>query len=265
MSRINIAFGITKDWIKYSFVTVCSILSNSKNNSFKFYFMSDISETEFAERFKDTQEILNTINPQFCYEYLQMNNSDFNGVVHDKRVGISAYYRLKLSSLTNEEKIIYLDSDIVVLDDISKLWNYNIENYLLGAVEDKYSELMCCHAGLKEGDTYINSGVMLMNLKSFREKGLEEKFFKKLKEENNDYSDQDVINDICREQILYLPLRYNLMLTTDDPNSFPKRKDEYNEALKSPFILHYSVKPWILPVQHSEHWRRYSDFLNFTY
>ena len=265
MSKINIAFGITKDWLKHSFVTVCSILSNSKNNSFKFFFMSDISESEFSEQFEPIYRILKGINSQFCYEYIRMDNSDFDGVVHDKRVGISAYYRLKLASLTNEDRMIYLDSDVVVLGDISELWNYDIKDYFLGAVEDKYSELMTCHAGLEDGYTYINSGVMLMNLKSFRERGLEEKFFKKLREEDNDYSDQDVINDICRGGILYLPLKYNLMLTTDDPNSFPKRKEEYNEALKSPFILHYSIKPWILPVQYSKYWRKYSDILNLTY
>lgn len=261
MEKINIAFGVTKDWLKYTYTTICSILCNGSENDYQFFIMCDISEEEFRKDFEKVHKKLN--HSQKIYpNYIQMNNADFEGIIHDERVGISALYRLKLSSLTDVDKVIYLDSDIVVLDDISKLWNYDIKDYLAGAVEDKYSDLMTCRAELKDGDIYFNSGVMLMNLKRFREENLEEKIFNKLSEAENDYSDQDVLNYICQNRVLYLPLRYNLMLTTDDPNAFPNRKDEYNEALENPFILHYSIKPWILPVQHSEYWRKYNDMLN---
>ena len=178
---IKIAFGVTEDWLEHTFVTMCSILSNAKgvNEKYSFYVLSDISEEKFETLFEPIKYKLNNIYP-FEYKYIKMNNSDFDGVVHDKRVGISAYYRLKLPSLLNEEKVIYLDSDLVVTDDISKLWNYDIDNYYLGAVEDKYSDIMGCQANLPEGETYINSGVMLMNLKNFRCDNLEEKIFKKL-------------------------------------------------------------------------------------
>ena len=260
MSRINIAFGATEDWLEHTFVTICSILSNAGDDEFKFYIMSDISEEEFNKKLLTVYDKLQNIShaQTFHIEYLKMNNSDFEDVLHDMRVGISALYRLKLSSMTKEDKIIYLDSDLVVLDNISQLWNYNIEDYLLGAVEDKYSALMTYRANLSDDDIYYNSGVLLMNLKKFREQNLEQKIFDKLREENNDYSDQDVLNDICKGQILSLPLKYNLMLSADDENSFPKRKEEYKTTLKSPFILHYSIKPWIIPVQYSEYWEKYN-------
>ena len=259
MSKISVAFGITEDWLEYCSVVMSSILSNTQND-LKFYILSDISEDVFFEKFNNIKTKLSKIRP-FNIEYLKMNNADFDGVVHDKRVGISAYYRLKLPSILKEDRVIYLDSDIVVTDNISKLWNYDIEDYLIGGVEDKYSSLMSWHADLEDGDIYINSGVLLMNLKKFRSENIEEKIFEKLREKDNLYSDQDVLNNICRNRILYLPLKYNLMLTADDENSFPDKKDEYNEALASPFILHYSIKPWALPVEYSEYWRKYRDIL----
>ncbi len=262
MTKINIAFGITKDWFEHTCVTICSILSHSENDEYKFFIMSDFDEEEFEKIFQEKCKILKSIYPKFEYEYVKMDNSDFYGIVHDKRVGVSAYYRLKLSSVTTVDKMIYLDSDLVVLSDIKELWNCDTENSLIAGVEDKYSALMTCHANLADDDIYFNSGVMIMNLKKFREQNIEEKIFQKLNEENNDYSDQDVLNDICRNQILYLPLKYNLMLTTDDPNAFPARKDEYNQALKNPFILHYAIKPWILSVQYSEYWRKYFEVLS---
>ena len=256
-SKINIAFGVTEDWLEYTFVTINSILENSgMENEYKFFIMSDVSKDKFEQITEPFKKKLPTKN-LFDICHIKMNNSDFDGVVHDTRVGVSAYYRLKLSSLTDVDKIIYLDSDLVVLSDINELWNFDTNDYLIGAVEDKYSDLMTLQANLSEGDTYINSGVLLMNLKKFREENLEEKIFEKLREVDNKYSDQDVLNDLCRDKILYLPLKYNLMLTTDDPNAFPKRKDEYTNSLKSPFILHYAIKPWVLPVQYSEYWRKY--------
>jgi len=261
MTEINIAFGVTEDWLEHTYVTMCSILSHAvKNDEYKFFILSNITEEKFNKNFEKIKEKLSKIYP-FFIKYIKLKTSDFDGVVHDKRVGVSAYFRLKLSSVTDINKVIYLDSDVITMDNIGKLWNYDIENCLIAAVEDKYSALMTCQANLSESEKYINSGVMLMNLKKFREENLEEKIFKKLLEPDNNYSDQDVLNDICRKRILYLPLKYNVMLTVDDPNSFPNKKEEYNNALQNPIILHYFIKPWILPVQYSEYWREYSQKL----
>lgn len=261
MSEINIAFGVTEDWLKHTYVTIYSILANSCSaKEYSFYIMSTISEEKFFEDFKPIKENLPDIS-KYSVNYIKMNLSDFDGIVHDKRVGISAYFRLKLPSVTNIDKAIYLDSDIVVLGDMKELWRYDISDYYIGAVEDKYSALMTCQAGLSDDETYYNSGVMVLNLKKFRDENLEQKIFEKLHEPDNNYSDQDVLNDICRDRILSLPLKYNLMLSCEDANSFPERRAEYNEGIKNPFIFHYSIKPWFLPVQYSEYWRQYSDKL----
>ena len=263
MSKINIAFGVTKDWLKYTYVTICSILLNaSPEDEYNFYILCDQPDENFEQIRKKLQNIYPYPCPKSNYHFIKMNNSDFYGVIHDTRVGVSASYRLKLPSLVKEDKILYLDSDLVVLGDIKELWEYDINDYLIGAVEDKYSEMMACHANLPEGSIYINSGVMLMNLKKFRQTGLETVIFNKLRE-NNTYSDQDVINDICQEQILYLPLKYNLMVLRGDTNSFPNRREEFETSLLSPFIIHYTIKPWILPVQYSEYWIKYAKLLGF--
>lgn len=261
MSDIKIAFGVTKDWIEYTFVTMCSILSNARSDdSYKFYIMSEISYDEFWTEFSNINVSLNKIH-RFEYEYIRMKNKDFSGLVHDTRVGVAALYRLKLGSLTNDDKILYLDSDVVVLSDLSELWEKDINNFLVAGVEDKYSELMLCHANLDEGDIYINSGVLLMNLKKIRENNIENLVLNRLREIDT-YSDQDVINDVCKGQIKYLPLKYNIMVTRDDPNSYPDKKDEYNEAVSNPVVLHYAIKPWIIPVKYSEYWLKYKKIID---
>ena len=51
------------------------------------------------------------------------------------------------------------------------------------------------------------------------------------------------------------------IMSGDDVNSFPTRKEEYKKSLGAPVVLHYSIKPWVLPVQYSEYWRKYSQLI----
>lgn len=83
----------------------------------------------------------------------------------------ATYYRILIPNLYPQyEKVLYLDSDIIILDDIAKLYNVNINNYLIGAVSERwfrnytefkgYGEKVI---GLKSYKKYINAGIMLMN------------------------------------------------------------------------------------------------------
>ena len=254
MSDIHIAFGVTSDWIKYTFVTICSILCHAKkDDKYTFYIMSDTKDINFAR----VLYRLNAIKPA-NYRFIKMVNSEFNGAVHDW-LGVSSSYRLKLSSIVKEDKILYLDSDIVVLKDISELYSYDVSDYYLGAVEDKWSVIMKPRAGLCNDDTFYNGGVQLMNLKKMRENNFESQVFDKLREIHY-YTDQDVVNDICRKNILRLPLKYNLMPLTGEDN-YSACRGEFLEAMKNPAILHFTDKPWDTEVNCGEHWHKYAKMI----
>lgn len=255
MARINIAFGMTGSWLKYTAVTICSILSNaSKKDDYYFYIMCDWQGMNVSS-VQNYFDALDLIKPAE-YKFLKMNNSDFEGAIHDW-LGVSASYRLKLPSMSDEEKILYLDSDVIVLKDISELYSADIADYYIAAVEDKLSGKMQARLNLEHDKSYINSGVMLMNLAKFREANLEPIIFDKLRK-SDFYTDQDVINDVCREHILQLPLKYNLMpLPTDD--IYKTRREEFSQALKNPYILHYTYKPWQQPVPYGEYWAKYAQ------
>ena len=172
-----------------------------------------------------------------------MNNHDFKGAIHDK-LGVSSSYRLKLPSLVDKEKVLYLDSDIIVLKDIAELYLYNISQHYLAGVEDKLSHSMKKRIGLSGNDNkevFVNGGVLLFNLKKFRRNNLESIIFKKLRQINY-YTDQDVVNDVCRKNILSLPLKYNIMLANG--NIYINRRKELEEIINDPFIIHYAEKPW---------------------
>lgn len=154
------------------------------------------------------------------------------------------YYRLFIPSLFPEyHKAIYIDSDIVLLDDIANLYNIDLEGNMIGAVPDgvvhdskelqRYVEV---NDGV-DGDKYFNSGVLLIDLDKFREEKVEERFINVLTKYNCDTvaPDQDYLNILCKGKVKYLPISWDKM-------------PDYCEHLDESEIhlIHYNMfrKPW---------------------
>ena len=68
-------------------------------------------------------------------------------------------------SIKEVDKILYLDSDIIVRHDIANLFSNNIDDYCIAGVEDIVGKLLIDRYKLSSTTTYLNSGVMLLNLK----------------------------------------------------------------------------------------------------
>ena len=203
--KINIAFGISIDWCKYASVTAASVLSNADDNDeYVFYVLS----SGITEEHKNIFYRLNKIK-KADYVFIEMDNDYFEGAIHD-HLGISASYRLCLSSITDLDKVLYLDSDIIAMKNIAELYAIDVSDYYLAAVVDKGHSTMKSRCKLGKDDIFFNSGMQLINLKKFRENNIEAKFFEKLREVLY-YTDQDVLNDICRGKILPLHIKYNVM------------------------------------------------------
>lgn len=148
------------------------------------------------------------------------------------------------------DKILYLDSDILVCRDISELFNIDISDYVLGGVRDmapvndKYHPQGILIRNFSEkylnNGPYINSGVLLINLKKIAE-------YENLLFETKVplyYPDQDLLNAAFAGKIKILPLKYNLAPGVPVPTIF--KPDEVHEAmLGGHVIIHcYSVKPF---------------------
>ena len=154
------------------------------------------------------------------------------------------YYRMFIPSMFPEyEKAIYLDADIILQDDVANLYNLDLGGNLIAGVTDQvinsvpefkvYSKV-----GLGiEPEKYFNSGVLVMNLREMRKAKIEEKFLYRLLNYNLDTAapDQDYLNTLCKDRVLYLPETWNKM------PDFGERVDA-NEI----HLIHYNMyrKPW---------------------
>lgn len=156
---------------------------------------------------------------------------------------LTIYFRLFIPAMFPQyDKGIYIDSDVVLTDDIAKLYDTDIGDNLIGACNDlsiadipplvAYTENA---VGVKKTE-YINSGVLLMNLKKLRENDFEGHFLRLLNEYHFDSvaPDQDYINAICNGRIYYLNERWDAMPNDNKP------------PLKSTSLIHYNLfsKPW---------------------
>lgn len=172
---------------------------------------------------------------------------------------LTIYFRLFIPAMFPEyDKGIYIDSDVVLTDDIAKLFDTDIGDNFIGACNDlsiadipplvAYTENA---VGVK-GKEYINSGVLLMNLKKMRECDFEGHFLNLLNTYHFDSiaPDQDYINAMCNGKIYYLDEVWDAM-----PN-------EAKPPIKDTKIIHYNLfsKPWCYDnIQYEEFFWKYAE------
>ena len=122
--------------------------------------------------------------------------------------------RCWLTKILDEDKVLYLDIDTLVLDNLDDLWNTDMTDYAIMAwPEDRDDELImdwCLPPRKKmQHSKYVNSGVVLFNLKFIREHGIDDKWISILKTVKLPLPDQDAINLACDGHIKYLDTIYN--------------------------------------------------------
>ena len=165
---------------------------------------------------------------------------------------LAAYYRFFIeTAFPQYDKAIYLDCDVVLLNDIAKLYDTDVSSCLVGAVYEQNTDRSPEFTNYVEEiigiphNTYFNSGVMVMNLAEFRKDKVQEKFLWMLSEYHFDSlaPDQEYLNVICHGKVKYLPTGWN-------KHSFPEPPEgELN-------LCHFALsnKPW-----------HYADTINGEY
>lgn len=166
-------------------------------------------------------------------------------------ISMASVYRLFAPFILKVDKVIYLDCDLIVLDNIEKLWQY--EPRFIAGVQDPMYRKHAQRNDLK--NVYINSGVMVMNLKNLRRLN----WLERIKEtQNGNYNlsllDQDIINIALGELVEHLPLEWNVY-----SKIYPETTCDMIKARDNPSIIHWCgrCKPWNSDVWQADKWRQY--------
>lgn len=157
---------------------------------------------------------------------------------------LTIYFRLFIPELFPQyDKAIYLDADLVVPGDISRLYREQLGNRLVGAVADysiqkiaPFMRYIDQYVGVDHRN-YVNSGVLLLNCKRLREENLAGRFLDWVDKYGLETvaPDQDYLNALCWDGIHYLNPCWNAMPSDGLPE------------MDAPQIVHYNLasKPWL--------------------
>ena len=255
MTHMNVAFCINDAYADKIAVVMTSLMINHPQVQFDFYiFSSDLTQKTICMLNKLRLEFKKfTIYPVF------VNSDLFKDLkLNIDYISVETYYRYIIADLLpNVDKILYLDGDLVINGDITAFYNIDLENNYLAGVPDMWAE----HCGYREKmhfDTYINAGVLLMNLKQLRRDNLAQVLINKTVElwETIKFQDQDILNIVCKNKIKIVDSIYNFASANI---KFEKSNIKYAK------IIHYTgqKKPWkSKKVRLKSIWQKYAKITN---
>lgn len=261
---ITVCFASDNNYVPYLGTAMLSILKHSAaNNNFLFYVLDNgIS----AESRKDI-ESLRRIRRPFGIEFIKTDTEKFKHCnFQEKRLTTAIFCRYFIPEYIKEDKILYLDCDIMARSSLSELWNIDLgDNYVAGTLDYhvmKKEKLEGLFGGRLDMSEYINSGVLLINCKKWRENGISAKMME-LTVKNSEmlkFPDQDIINFVCQGRKKIISHSWNVMGFLYKPDLFCERPDfaEIIRQREDCRIRHFQPwrKNWFMP-----HKREYIQLL----
>ncbi len=264
---IPITFSSSDYFVPYLAITIESLLANgNKNINYDLIvFNKDISEQSkhMLEKVCSQDNVsIRFINVEKIFKKLNLYTPG--------HVTIETYFRLVIPIFMRDyDKILFLDSDLLIQDDIKKLYDIDITNYAVAAaVECLMSALLGIYGKdavkymydklhLKNADYYFQAGVMLMNIKYFNNNNCSKKLLNMVSNFNYNIVDQDALNELLNDKIMWLsnewnypPLQKHMIKANYIENMSEPVRNMYL-SVKKPKILHFAdfEKPWFYPTE----------------
>lgn len=254
---IPVVFAADNNYVPYTGVAIKSLIlhSNPQNIYRIFVLHTSILPEGIAqlERLSEPHALVRCVNVTEQMEGVRNFQS--------KHLTQETVYRLLIPDLFSQyEKVVYLDSDLIVLADIAEFYREDITGYLVGAVHDGWTAFLESYyqrvLGMSGGNV-LNAGVLLINTALFKQNHIPKKCLQMLEEDACNvqpqftFLDQDVINIVCRGRVRFLASEWNVetYLILQQETMMPVYKKEYFKAVSKCKILHFTGpdKPWNMP------------------
>lgn len=250
---VNIVFATDRNYIQHLGAALMSLLVNNRELPFTIYIISS------GMTAKDRWNIDTIASGYECLiKHITVSDDLFVSLATEHPMypkGI--YYRLLIPSLIDEEKVLYLDCDMIINGSIRALYEQEFGEAFVCAIEDpgfdRHRQL-----GMEPSARYFNSGMMLINLAKWKETELQQKVidFIEHNPESIWFPDQCGLNSVINGRWKKVPLKYNQQSSIFS-EGFDDRfdcfsREELHEARTSPVIIHYTSgsKPWHFSNRH---------------
>lgn len=245
---MNILVTFNKNYLPY-FISLMRSINDSNKNDINYYIFSNDITLNDIYLYKDY------IYENNQFYIINIPNKVFKDAPISKRYPLEMYYRLLASEFLpkNIERILYLDPDIIVKGNLNSLYNLDFEdNLFIGCSNIKkfLTRFNQIKNGVDKNHIYINTGVMLINIKKLRSLDKKDEIFDFIKNKKHllTLPDQDVLSAIYGDKIKLID---NEIYNFNDRvlfhhNLINKDKIDLNWIDKNVKIIHYlgKNKPW---------------------
>lgn len=237
MQEYNICLCADNNVVEYMSALIVSILRNSsQDEEFIFHIITScISE----ENKNYINELKNIKNFQLKY-YNPIHKEKFEIWYSEKtpqKWPVEVFFKLDIPFILKDlDKVLYLDCDMIAVNNFKELFDINMDNYTVAAAKDKLiSNSHLKKIKLNKSNGYFNSGLLLINIKNFNTLFPNDTFLEKIdKYLNNikivEYPEQDIINIIFNNKIKPIDSKYNCV------SAIVKKDKEVQDTI----IAHYT-------------------------
>lgn len=240
--EIPLVFALDDNYAPFLSVALKSILDNANSENFYSVYLLN---THLKEDIKAKLSEFNCESMKIQFVDVAMRMEKINkDKIHLRDYYTQAiYYRIFIPSIFPQyDKILYVDCDVVLLDDIANLYNLDPEDNIFIAVHEEtmshinlFGEYSERFLGV-ERNRYFNSGILLINCKAYKKANIEERFIALMHRQKFEVApDQDYLNVLCKDKVKYAPIGWN-------KTPFPDLEFDEREVK----LVHYKLnfKPW---------------------
>ena len=255
---VKVAFISDENYIQPTIVAITSLIYSKTVSNYKIYVIGN----NISEKSKELLLSMNGDSNEICYiesdnKYKNMSKENLKS---NLSANITALIKFDLANILSDvDKVVYLDCDIIVKKDLYNLYNLQLGDNYIAAVNNYYPLSHIQKLGLHDQHDYYNTGVMVMDLKRIRDDGMSSKLVDYRNNCYNKFMDQDAFNVIFAGRILTLPLIYNMRFDCIAYPNFDQVVCSYygmpqgitsKELIDQSTILHFCTKqkPWIYQI-----------------
>lgn len=265
-NTVPVVLAANQKYVPILYTCAQSIVENtSAEHHYEIYvFHTDIN----PESQKMFQDRLTRDNVKFTF--INVSKKVAGYILQAKEhITTETFYRfLILDILKVYPKVVYLDSDMIICHDVAELYHTEMGDNLIAAALDPDFAGQCnmktsdmrqyCQKilGLENPFEYFQAGVLVFNVTEMNKVVTVEKLLEMSDTGIYRFSDQDILNVVCKGRVTYLNMAWNMIFDCDH---FRWQKvikyapyyilDAYEDARKDPYIIHYAgfLKPWVKP------------------
>lgn len=262
---IPIVFSTDNNYVPILAVAITSLLTNAEECYLKIYVAHEGLKEENIELL---QALDYSTKAEIAFIDMSVYLSSVN--LHTtNRFSRSAYYRILIPKvLTQYEKIIYMDCDVICLGNIKDLYKISLEQNAVGGVMDyvmihNFSDYL--RKKMINTDAYFNSGIIVFDTILYKQSNIEKKCFQYI---NGDvryaFPDQDILNLSCEGQVAYLEEGWNYQWHRFFGKFISKYRYKARLDIQDVYIVHYTseFKPWVVLIApFADKWWKYYKLL----